>query len=54
MLSCTRGNISWQVWLPREIRMFPPIRVICITVWGIGLWLVLAHGIGMLYHHIPY
>ena len=34
--------------LPREIRVVPSIGIICITIWGIRLWLVLAHGIGML------
>ena len=53
MLSCTRGYISWRVCLPREIRVVPPIRVVCITVWGIGWWLVLADDIGMICHHIP-
>ena len=54
LLSCTRGNINFRVWLPREIRVVPPIRVVCITVRGIRWWLVLAHDIGMLCHHIPY
>ena len=36
------------VRLPREIRVVPPIGIICITIWGIGLWLILAHDIGML------
>ena len=41
----TRRHISRGVWLPREIRVVPPIGIICITIWGIGLWLVLAHSI---------
>ena len=45
----TRRQISRGVRLPRETRVVPPIGIICITIWGIGLWLVLAHGIGMLY-----
>ena len=35
-LSCTRGDISWRVWLPREIRVLPPIRVVCITYVALG------------------
>ena len=30
------------------------VRVICVVVWGIGWWLVLAHGIGLFSHHIPH
>ena len=33
--------------------MVSPIRVICVDVWGIGWWLVLAHNIGLFSHHIP-
>ena len=31
-----------------EIGVILPIGIICITVWGIRLWLILAHDIGML------
>ena len=36
------------VRLSREILMISPIGIVCITIRGIGLWLVLAHDIGML------
>ena len=42
------------VRLPREIVVILPIGIICITIWGIGLWLVLAHDIGMLCHQISH
>ena len=48
MLFGTRGHISKGIRLPREIGVILPIGIICITVWGIRLWLVLAHDIGML------
>ena len=41
-------HISRGIWFPREIGVILPIRIVCITVWGIRLWLVLAHGIGMI------
>ena len=31
-----QGHISRGVWLPREIRVVPPIGIICIAIWGIG------------------
>ena len=34
--------------------MVPLIGIICVVVWGIGWWLVLAHNIGVFSHHIPY
>ena len=34
--------------------MVPPVRVMGVSIWGIGWWLVLTHNIGMLCHHIPY
>ena len=40
-------------WLPGEVRMVFPIRVICVVVLGIGWWLVLAHNISLFSHHIP-
>ena len=33
--------------------MVPPVRVIGVSIWGIGWWLVLTHNIGMLNLHIP-
>ena len=30
--------------------MVSPVRVICVAVWGIGWWLVLAHSIGLFNH----
>ena len=48
-------NVVWHqeahkqgIRFPGEIGVILPIVIICITVWGIRLWLVLAHGIGML------
>ena len=34
--------------------MVPPIGIICVVVWGICWWLVLAHSIGLFSHHIPH
>ena len=34
--------------------MVPPVRVIGISIWGIGWGLVLIYNIGMLNHYIPY
>ena len=50
----TRGHISRGIRLPREIRVILPIGIICITIWRIGLWLVLADDIGMLCHQISH
>ena len=33
---------------PGKVGVILPIGIICITVWGIRLWFILAHGIGML------
>ena len=49
-----RGHIWWRLWLPGEVRMVPPVRVIGVAIWGNGWWLVLTHNIGMFSHHIPY
>ena len=43
-----------RFWLPGEVRMVPPVKVIGIAIWGIGWWLVLIYIIGMLSHYIPY
>ena len=51
---CTRGYIRGRVWFLGEVRMVSPVRVICVTVLGIGWWLVLAHDVGMLSHQIPH
>ena len=34
--------------------MVPPVRIVCVAVWGSGWWLVLAYSIGLFSHHIPY
>ena len=34
--------------------MVPSVRVIGVSIWGSGWWVVLTHNIGMLSHHIPY
>ena len=34
--------------------MVPFIGIICVVVWDIDWWLVLAHNIGVFSHHIPY
>ena len=47
-------HIWWRLWLPREVMMVPPIRVIVVAICGSGWCLVLTHNIGMLTHHIPY
>ena len=47
-------HIWWRFWLPGEVRMVPPVRIVCIVVWGSGWWLVLAHSIGLFSHQIPY
>ena len=44
----TKMCICRGVRLLREIRVVLPIGIISITIWGIGLWLVLTHNIGML------
>ena len=51
---CTRGYICWRVWLLGKVRMVSLVRVICVAVWGIGWWLVLAHKIGLFSYHIPH
>ena len=43
-----KGHISRGIRFPGEVRVILPIGIICVTIWSIGLWLVLAHGIGML------
>ena len=48
LLFGTKRHICKRVRLLRKIRVVPLVGVICITILGIGLWLVLAHGIGML------
>ena len=48
MLFGTKRHIRRGIRFPGEIGVILPIGIICITVWGIRLWLVLAHGIGML------
>ena len=54
LLLCTRGYICWRLWFPRDVRMVSPIGIICVAVWGIGWWLVLAHNIGLFSHHVPH
>ena len=54
LLLCSKRHIWRRFWLPGEVRMVPPVRVIGVSIWGNGWWLVLTHNIGMLSHHIPY
>ena len=49
-----QGYICWRLWFPREVRMVPLIGIICVVVWGIGWWLVLAHSIGLFSYHLPH
>ena len=40
------GHIDRRIGFPGEIRVIPPIRIVGITIRGIGLWwLVLTYGI---------
>ena len=39
----TWGHISSVIRFLGEIGVILPIGIVCITVWGIRLWLVLAH-----------
>ena len=47
MLFGTRGHIGRRIRFPGEVRVILPIGIVCVTVWGIRLWLVLAHDINM-------
>ena len=47
MLFGTRGHIGRGIRFPGEVRVILPIGIVCVTVWGIRLWLVLAHDISM-------
>ena len=38
---CSRGYVWGRLWFPGEVRMVPPIRIICVAIWGIGRWLML-------------
>ena len=40
MLLCSRGHIWWRLWFPGEVRVVPPIRVICVSIRSSGWWLV--------------
>ena len=41
-------HIGRGIRFPGEIGVIFPIGIVCVTVWGIRLWLVLAHDISML------
>ena len=54
MLLCISGYICWRLRFPGEVGMVPPIRIVCVAVWGIGWWFVLTHNIGLFSYHIPH
>ena len=54
LLLCTRAYICWRLWFLGEIMMVPLIGIICVAVWGICWWLVLAHNISLFSHHISH
>ena len=54
LLLSSRGHIWWLFWLPGEVWVVPPVRVVGIAVRGSGWWLILAHSIGLFSQHIPY
>ena len=39
----TREHIGRRIGFPGEVRVILPIGIIGITIWGIGLWLVLTY-----------
>ena len=41
----TREHIGRRIGFPGEVRVIPPIGIVGITIWGIGLWLVLTYNI---------
>ena len=49
-----QGHISRGIWLPREIRVVPPIGIICIAIWGIGWRFSLTNKIGLIREHLSY
>ena len=36
MLLHSKGHIWWRLWLPVEVRMVLPVRVIGVAIWSIG------------------
>ena len=42
-----QGAHRQGIRFPGEVRVILAIGIVCITVWGIRLWLVLAYDIGM-------
>ena len=54
MVVAGKRNIWWRLWFPGEVRVVPPVRVICVVVRNSGWWLVWAHIIGLFSHHISY
>ena len=42
-----QGDIGKGIRFPREVIVILPIGIVRITVWGIRLWLILAHDISM-------
>ena len=42
-----QGAHKQGIGFPGKIGMILPIGIVCITVWSIGLWLVLTYDIGM-------
>ena len=45
LLFGTRGHIGRRIGFPGEVRVIFSIGIVGITIWGIGLWLVLTYNI---------
>ena len=49
-----QGAYKQGIWLTREIRLVPPIRIMCIVIWDIGWRLALTNKIGLIREHLSY